>query len=273
MRDAPLFPTDRLFVIAGPCQAEDDTLNLRIAEVLARVSERVPGGVIYKASFDKANRSNPGATRGLGLEHGLEALATVKRETGLPVLTDVHLPEQCAIAAEVCDVLQIPAFLCRQTDLLEAAGATGKPVNIKKGQWLQPEGMKGAAAKVRSTSPHGPRAPLAVTERGTFFGYGDLVVDMRNFARMREATDAPVIYDATHSVQQPGRGDGGASGGQREFIPALMLAALSAGAQGLFIETHPDPDHAPSDGPNMVFLDQFPALIDRAVDLWSLVRS
>ena len=273
MRDAPLFPTDRLFVIAGPCQAEDDTLNLRIAEVLARMSERVPGGVIYKASFDKANRSNPGATRGLGLEHGLEALATVKRETGLPVLTDVHLPEQCAIAAEVCDVLQIPAFLCRQTDLLEAAGATGKPVNIKKGQWLQPEGMKGAAAKVRSTSPHGPRAPLAVTERGTFFGYGDLVVDMRNFARMREATDAPVIYDATHSVQQPGRGDGGASGGQREFIPALMLAALSAGAQGLFIETHPDPDHAPSDGPNMVFLDQFPALIDRAVDLWSLVRS
>jgi 2-dehydro-3-deoxyphosphooctonate aldolase (KDO 8-P synthase) len=229
--------------------------------------------VIYKASFDKANRSNPGATRGLGLERGLEALARVKRETGLPVLTDVHAPEQCAMAAEVCDVLQIPAFLCRQTDLLEAAGATGKPVNIKKGQWLQPEGMKGASAKVRGASPHGAAAPIAVTERGTFFGYGDLVVDMRNFARMREAAQAPVVYDATHSVQQPGRGDGGASGGLREFIPPLMFAALAAGAQGLFIETHPDPDHAPSDGPNMVFLDQFPALIDRAIDLWSLVRS
>ena len=272
MPDIARFPTDRLFLIAGPCQAEDDSLNLRIAEVLARVAERVPGGVIYKASFDKANRSNAGATRGLGLDRGLEALATVKRETGLPVLTDVHLPEQCAAAAEVCDVLQIPAFLCRQTDLLEAAGRTGKPVNIKKGQWLQPEGMTGAAAKVRHASPHGAATELAVTERGTFFGYGDLVVDMRNFARMRAAADAPVIYDATHSVQQPGRGDGGASGGLREFIPPLMFAALSAGAQGLFIETHPDPDHAPSDGPNMVFLDQFPALIDRAVELWSLVN-
>ena len=272
MDPATLFPSDRLFLIAGPCQAEDDALNLRIATVLARVGERVPGGVIYKASFDKANRSNSGAMRGLGLERGLEALATVKRETGLPVLTDVHLPEQCAIAAEVCDVLQIPAFLCRQTDLLEAAGRTGKPVNIKKGQWLQPEGMKGAAAKVRSTSPHGNDASLAVTERGTFFGYGDLVVDMRNFSRMRDAANAPVIYDATHSVQQPGRGDSGASGGLRECIPPLMLAALSAGAQGLFIETHPDPDHAPSDGPNMVHLQTFPALIDRAVELWSLVN-
>jgi len=269
---APLFPAAKLFLIAGPCQAEDDALNLRIAEVLARVSERVPGGVIFKASFDKANRSNAGATRGLGLERGLEALATVKRETGLPVLTDVHLPEQCAIAAEVCDVLQIPAFLCRQTDLLEAAGRTGKPVNIKKGQWLQPEGMKGAAAKVRNASPAGEAAPLAVTERGTFFGYGDLVVDMRNFSRMREAANAPVIYDATHSVQQPGRGDAGASGGLRECIPPLMFAALAAGAQGLFIETHPDPDHAPSDGPNMVELVEFPALIDRAVELWSMVN-
>jgi len=266
------FPADRLFLIAGPCQAEDDALNLRIATALARLGERVPGGVVFKASFDKANRSNVGATRGLGLEAGLEALATVKRETGLPVLTDVHLPEQCALAAEVCDVLQIPAFLCRQTDLLEAAAKTGKPVNIKKGQWLHPEGMTGAVAKVRASSPHGAQAPLAVTERGTFFGYGDLVVDMRNFARMRDATDAPVVYDATHSVQQPGRGDGGASGGLREFIPPLMFAALAAGAQGLFIETHPDPDHAPSDGPNMVVLDQFPALIDRAVELWSLVH-
>jgi 2-dehydro-3-deoxyphosphooctonate aldolase (KDO 8-P synthase) len=266
------FPSDRLFLIAGPCQAEDDALNLRIAVALARLSERVPGGVIYKASFDKANRSNSGATRGLGMERGLAALAKVKQETGLRVLTDVHLPEQCAAAAQVCDVLQIPAFLCRQTDLLEAAGRTGKPVNIKKGQWLQPEGMKGAAAKVRSASPHGEAAAIAVTERGTFFGYGDLVVDMRNFSRMRESAAAPVIFDATHSVQQPGRGDGGASGGLREFIPSLTFAALAAGAQGLFIETHPDPDRAPSDGPNMVYLDQLPALIDRAVDVWSLVR-
>ncbi len=272
MHQHSLFPADRLFLIAGPCQAEDDALNLRIAEVLARVAERVPGGVIYKASFDKANRSNSGAMRGLGIERGLAALATVKRETGLPVLTDVHLPEQCAVAAEVCDVLQIPAFLCRQTDLLEAAARTGKPINIKKGQWLQPEGMRGAAAKVRNASPFGDSAILAVTERGTFFGYGDLVVDMRNFSRMREAANAPVIYDATHSVQQPGRGDGGASGGLRECIPPVMFAALAAGAQGLFIETHPDPDLAPSDGPNMVFLDQFPALIDRAVDFWSLAN-
>ena len=272
MHEHSLFPADRLFLIAGPCQAEDDALNLRIAEVLARVAERVPGGVIYKASFDKANRSNSGAMRGLGIDRGLAALATVKRETGLPVLTDVHLPEQCAVAAEVCDVLQIPAFLCRQTDLLEAAARTGKPINIKKGQWLQPEGMRGAAAKVRNASPLGDGAELAVTERGTFFGYGDLVVDMRNFPRMRAAANAPVIYDATHSVQQPGRGDGGASGGLRECIPPLMFAALAAGAQGLFIETHPDPDHAPSDGPNMVFLDQFPALIDRAIDFWALGR-
>ncbi len=272
MHDVSPFPSDRLFLIAGPCQAEDDALNLRVADVLARVAEHVPGGVIFKASFDKANRSNAGARRGLGLDAGLEALAMVKRETGLPVLTDVHHPEQCAAAAEVCDVLQIPAFLCRQTDLLEAAGRTGRPVNIKKGQWLQPEGMAGAVAKVRGVSPHGAAAPLAVTERGTFFGYGDLVVDMRNFSRMRESASAPVVYDATHSVQQPGRGDGGASGGLREFIPPLTLAALAAGAQGLFIETHPDPDHAPSDGPNMVPLRDFPALIDRAVDLWALVR-
>ena len=272
MHASTVFPADRLFLIAGPCQAEDDALNLRIATELARVAERVPGGVIYKASFDKANRSNPGAARGLGLERGLEALARVKRETGLRVLTDVHLPEHCAVAAEVCDVLQIPAFLCRQTDLLEAAGRTGKPVNIKKGQWLHAEGMKGAADKVRAASPAGERADIAVTERGSFFGYGDLVVDMRNFSRMRDAAGAPVIYDATHSVQQPGRGEQGASGGLRNFIPPLLLAALAAGADGIFIETHPDPDHAPSDGPNMVPLDAFPALIDRAIDVWSLVH-
>lgn len=262
----PLFPRDALFLIAGPCVLEDDALNLRIAEHLARLAERVPGGVVFKASFDKANRSNADAPRGPGLDRGLAALERVREATGLHVLTDVHLPEQCAPTAESVDALQIPAFLCRQTDLLRAAGRTGRPVNIKKGQWLAPEGMRGAVAKVRGA------AEVAVTERGTFYGYGDLVVDMRSFARMREACAAPVIFDATHSVQRPGLGAAGASGGAREFIPALTLAAVAAGADGLFMETHPDPDRAPSDGPNMLPLSQLDVLVARAVDTWSLVR-
>ena len=264
------FRRDAIFLIAGPCQLEDDALNMRVAEHLARLAERVPGGVIYKASFDKANRSNPGAARGPGIDAGLAALDRVRSASGLRVLTDVHLPEQCAPAAEVVDVLQIPAFLCRQTDLLEAAGATRKPVNVKKGQWMHPDGMRGAVEKVRGASRG---ADVAVTERGTFFGYGDLVVDMRSFARMRAACDVPVIFDATHSVQQPGRGEGGSSGGAREFIPSLAMAAVAAGADGLFIETHPDPDCAPSDGPNMVPLAQLDALVDRLVDLWARVRA
>ena len=269
------FPAESLFLIAGPCQLEDDALNLRVAEHLARLAERLPGGILFKASFDKANRSNPGATRGPGLEAGLAALERVRQATGLRILTDVHLPEQCAAAAGTVDVLQIPAFLCRQTDLLVAAGRTGIPVNIKKGQWMHPEGMRGAVEKVRSARPDErlrQRPEVAVTERGTFFGYGDLVVDMRAFKRMREACDAPVIFDATHSVQQPGRGEGGASGGAREFIPALTLAAVAAGAQGVFMETHPSPERAPSDGPNMVPLDELDELIDRVVDVWDRVR-
>ena len=276
------FRTDALFLIAGPCVLESDALNLRVGEHLARLAERVPGGIIYKASFDKANRSSMGAARGPGLDEGLEALARVRDETGLPVLTDVHLPEQCAPAAEVVDVLQIPAFLCRQTDLLVAAGATGKPVNIKKGQWMHPEGMKGAVEKVRGASLGMKAAALAtrhsslatpevaLTERGTFFGYGDLVVDMRSFARLRAACNVPLIFDATHSVQQPGKGVGGASGGAREFIPPLAKAAVAAGADGLFMETHPDPDHAPSDGPNMIPLDELDALVARLVQIWEL---
>ena len=169
-------------------------------------------------------------------------------------------------------MLQIPAFLCRQTDLLAAAGATGRPVNVKKGQWLQPEGMRGAVRKVRQAAPVQP-ADIAVTERGSFFGYGDLVVDMRSFKRLREACEAPVIFDATHSVQQPGRGEGGASGGLREFIPSLTFAAVAAGADGLFLETHPDPDHAPSDGPNMIPLAALDALVSRAVRLWEVSRA
>ena len=264
----PLFPQDRLFVIAGPCVVEDDDLNVRIARELERLSPQVPGGIVYKASFDKANRSNRGAARGPGMDAGLDALRRVKDATGMPLITDVHLPDQCAAAAEVVDALQIPAFLCRQTDLLEAAGATGKAVNVKKGQWLHPEGMRGAVDKVRGASP----GEVAVTERGTFFGYGDLVVDMRAFARMQQATGCPVIFDATHSVQRPGLGESGASGGAREFIEPLALAAVAAGANGVFIETHPDPDNAPSDGPNMLPLSDLGSLLDRLVSVWQTVR-
>jgi 2-dehydro-3-deoxyphosphooctonate aldolase (KDO 8-P synthase) len=269
------FPADRLFLIAGPCVVEGDDLMFRVGDHLARLAEKVPGGIIFKASFDKANRSNPGAHRGPGLDEGLAALDRVRAHTGLAVLTDVHLPDQCAAAAGVADVLQIPAFLCRQTDLLLAAGATGKPVNVKKGQWLQPEGMIGAVKKVsegRKASKHGAANGIAVTERGTFFGYGDLVVDMRNFARLKEATHCPVVFDATHSVQQPGKGEGGSSGGVREMIPPLTFAALAAGADGLFLETHPDPAHAPSDGPNMIPLDRLDDLVARAVDIWAAAR-
>lgn len=290
------FPDDALFLIAGPCVVEGDALNVRVGEHLARLSERVPGGVIYKASFDKANRSTADAARGPGMDEGLRALERVKRATGLRVLTDVHLPTQCAAAAEVADVLQIPAFLCRQTDLLEAAGATGKPVNVKKGQWMHPEGMSGAVTKVRRAAARRARgatliavgtpgseeqpsselegtSEVAVTERGTFFGYGDLVVDMRSFARMREACDAPVIFDGTHSVQQPGRGEGGASGGAREYIASLTWAAVAAGANGLFLETHPTPETAPSDGPNMLPLRELDAVVDRALEIWSTVSA
>ena len=266
-----LFPSDKLFLIAGPCQLEDDALNLRVAEALARLAEHVPGGVIFKASFDKANRSNVDGVRGPGLQAGLAALDRVRAATGLPILTDVHEASQCAVAAPVVDVLQIPAFLCRQTDLLLAAGATGKAVNVKKGQWMHPEGMTGAVRKVEAGAALAGRelGALAVTERGTFFGYGDLVVDMRAFARMRAACSVPVIFDATHSVQQPGKGQGGASGGAREFIPPLTFAAVAAGAQGLFLETHPNPSVAPSDGPNMIPLADLPALVQQAVDIWA----
>ncbi|MCC6769898.1 MAG: 3-deoxy-8-phosphooctulonate synthase [Gemmatimonadaceae bacterium] len=272
------FPTDRLFLIAGPCVLEDDALNLRVAEALVKLAPLVPGGIIFKASFDKANRSNPGAARGPGIEAGLAQLARVREATGLPLLTDVHLPEQCAAVGAVADVLQIPAFLCRQTDLLEAAAATGRPVNIKKGQWMHPEGMAGAVRKVEGHRPaDAPPLPpsfarTATTERGSFFGYGDLVVDMRSFARLRAATGVPVIFDGTHSVQQPGRGEGGASGGAREFIPPLTLAAIAAGADGLFLETHPDPARAPSDGPNMIPLGQLERLVRQAVAVWEARR-
>jgi 2-dehydro-3-deoxyphosphooctonate aldolase (KDO 8-P synthase) len=277
------FPRDELFLIAGPCVLEDDALNIRVGEALANLAVSIAGGVVYKASFDKANRSNASAHRGPGLDEGLERLSRVKSATGLPILTDVHLPEQCAPVAQVADVLQIPAFLCRQTDLLEAAGATGKLVNIKKGQWMAPEAMRGAVEKVHnarsqasvrsSRQPPASAAAVAVTERGSFFGYGDLVVDMRSMARLRSATKCPVIFDGTHSVQRPGLGEGGSSGGAREFIPPLTLAAMAAGADGLFLETHPDPDHAPSDGPNMIPLSELGTLVRRALAVREASRS
>jgi len=256
------------FLIAGPCVVESDELNLRIGEALADLGARLGVHVIYKASYDKANRSRLRGARGPGLERGLGALAKVRAATGLPILTDVHEPGHVAGAAQAADVLQIPAFLCRQTDLLVAAGRAGRAVNVKKGQWMSPEGMTGAVEKVRA----GGAPEIAVTERGTFFGYGDLVVDMRSFARLRAACGVPVVYDATHSVQQPGQGPEGSSGGRREFIPPLLYAAAAAGADGFFLETHPDPDHAPSDGPNMVPLDQLPGIVSVALEIWQRAR-
>lgn len=249
-------PGGGFFLIAGPCVLEDDALNLRVAEALVRTAEALALPVIFKASFDKANRSKAGAARGPGLEEGLRRLERVRAATGLPLLTDVHEPAQARAVADVCDVLQIPAFLSRQTDLVVAAAETGRALNIKKGQWMAPEEMAGAVAKARAAGA----GAIAVTERGTFFGYGDLTVDMRSFARMRASTGVPAIFDGTHSVQRPGRADG-ASGGDREFIPSLVRAAVAAGCDGLFLETHPEPARAPSDGSNMLPLDRLEALL------------
>jgi 2-dehydro-3-deoxyphosphooctonate aldolase (KDO 8-P synthase) len=257
------------FLIAGPCVIESDALNLRVATALVSLGARTGVHVIYKASFDKANRSRLSATRGPGLEEGLRALERVREATGLPLLTDVHDVAQVAAAAHVADVLQIPAFLCRQTDLLVATGKAGRPVNVKKGQWMAPEQMGGAVEKIRS----GGAPEVAVTERGTFFGYGDLVVDMRSFSRIRAACATPVIFDATHSVQQPGQGRDGASGGLRQFVPPLLYAAAAAGADGFFLETHPDPDHAPSDGPNMLPLEGLTEVVSVALDVWQRARA
>jgi len=256
------------FLIAGPCVVESDDVNVRVGEALAELAVKLGIGVIYKASYDKANRSRLNAPRGPGLEAGLRALERVRAATGLPILTDIHEPAQVPAAARVADVLQIPAFLCRQTDLLIAAGKAGRPVNIKKGQWMAPEDMRGAVEKVRA----GGAPEVAVTERGTFFGYGHLAVDMRRFAQLRAACNVPAIFDATHSVQQPGQGADGASGGQRDFIPPLLYAAAAAGADGFFLETHPDPSRAPSDGPNMVPLDQLAGIVGLAVDIWQRAR-
>jgi 2-dehydro-3-deoxyphosphooctonate aldolase (KDO 8-P synthase) len=247
---------DRFALLAGPCQLEDDALNLEVARELVRISEALALPIVFKASFDKANRSKLDSIRGPGLEKGLELLARVKADTGLPLVTDVHAPEQCAPAAEVVDILQIPAFLGRQTDLVVAAGETGRAINIKKGQWMAPEEMAAAVDKARRSGS----GPIATTERGTFFGYGNLVVDMRSFARMRAATGVPAIFDGTHSVQRPGQADG-SSGGDPEHIPSLVRAAVAAGCDGLFLETHPEPARAPSDATNMLPLARLEGLL------------
>jgi 2-dehydro-3-deoxyphosphooctonate aldolase (KDO 8-P synthase) len=256
------------FLVAGPCLAEPGDLLPRVAGRLAEIGARLGLRICFKASFDKANRSRAGAARGPGLEQGLALLAAAAKASGLPVLTDVHQPEQAAAAAQVADALQVPAFLCRQTDLLLACGQTGKPVNVKKGQWLAPEAMRGAVEKLRA----GGARDVAVTERGTFFGYGDLVVDFRGIARLREATGAPVIFDATHSAQQPGQGAEGASGGRREAIPALLAAAAAAGVDGFFLETHPDPARAPSDAETQWPLDELEPLLLRTLRIWRAAR-
>ena len=244
-------------LIAGPCQIESLGHALEVAAALDEISAATGVAVIYKSSYDKANRTSAGAARGVGMARGLDILAQVRAQYRMPVLTDVHLPEHCAPTAEAVDVLQIPAFLCRQTDLLLAAGATGRPINVKKGQFLAPWDMAHVAAKIASTGNEN----ILLCERGASFGYNTLVSDFRALPIMAR-TGFPIVFDATHSVQQPG-GLGGSSGGQREFAPVLARAALAVGVAAVFIETHPDPDHAPSDGPNMIPLREMGALVAR----------
>jgi len=246
-----------LVLIAGPCQIESRDHAFEVADALATLGREQGVAVIYKSSFDKANRTSAGAARGVGMASGLDILAGVRERTGLPVLTDVHGAEQCAPAAQAVDVLQIPAFLCRQTDLLIAAGETGRAINVKKGQFLAPWDMRHVAAKIASTG----NEHILLTERGASFGYNTLVTDFRGLPEMAR-TGYPVVFDATHSVQQPG-GQGGASGGQREYAPVLARAAVAVGVAAVFIETHPDPDRAPSDGPNMIPLREMPVLVAR----------
>ena len=246
----------QLLLIAGPCQIESADHALYCAEALAKIAAAAGMGFVYKSSYDKANRTSAGSPRGIGMDRGLEILAMVKAKIGVSVLSDVHVPEQCATVAEVLDVIQIPAFLCRQTDLLVEAAKTGRVINVKKGQFLAPWDMEHVAAKIIGAG----NDKLLLTERGTSFGYNALVSDMRALPIM-SVLGHPVIFDATHSVQQPG-GRGNSSGGQREFVSVLARAAVAVGVQGLFIESHENPDQAPSDGPNMVSLSEMPALLD-----------
>jgi len=263
-----LYDPSRLLLIAGPCSLENEKTCRAVADTLMAIQHAQPQlKIIFKGSFDKANRTSGSGPRGTGLEAGLKLLALIRRDYGFPVLTDIHDVAQVAPVAAVCDVLQIPAFLCRQTDLLLAAAASGRIVNVKKGQFLSPQEMVFVTNKLRE----GKAVEIWQTERGTTFGYQNLVVDMRSFAIMK-ANGYPTIFDATHSVQLPGAA-GGKSGGQREFVPPLAKAALAAGADGLFIETHPNPAEAISDGPNMIPLAELPALLEKCLAIWRVARS
>jgi 2-dehydro-3-deoxyphosphooctonate aldolase (KDO 8-P synthase) len=256
-----------LLLIAGPCVIETPELTLQIARRLREITADLPVQLVFKASFDKANRTSISSYRGAGLSDGLAILKQVRDELGVPVTTDIHLPEQAAPAGEVCDLLQIPAFLCRQTDLLVAAAETGKAINVKKGQFLSPPDMKHVVGKLQAAGAEN----ILLCERGTFFGYGRLVTDMRSLPQMR-ALGVPVVFDATHSVQEPGGLDG-RTGGNREMVEPLARAATVIGVDGLFFETHPDPDSSPSDGPNMVPLDEFAGLLQRIIKLRETVES
>lgn len=263
-----LFDSKKLLLIAGPCSLENEKVCRAAADTLTKIGQKHPElKIVFKGSFDKANRTSLSGDRGTGMEGGLALLALIKKEYGFPVLTDIHERDQAKPVAEVCDVLQIPAFLCRQTDLLLAAAATGRVVNVKKGQFLSPQEMEFVTSKLKQAKAK----EFWQTERGTTFGYQNLVVDMRSFAIMK-ALGAPAIFDATHSVQLPGAA-GGKSGGKREFVPSLARAALAAGADGLFIETHPDPANAISDAASQIPTAEMPALIDSCLAVWRAVRS
>jgi 2-dehydro-3-deoxyphosphooctonate aldolase (KDO 8-P synthase) len=257
-----------LALIAGPCALESRDHALEMASALKEIAAKVAIGFVYKTSFDKANRTSAKSNRGLGLDDALPIFAEIRQSLGVPVLTDVHEREQCARAAEVVDVLQIPAFLCRQTDLLVAAAATGRAINVKKGQFLAPWDMANVVAKITGAG----NSNVLVTERGASFGYNTLVSDMRALPILARTTGAPVIFDATHSVQQPG-GKGTSSGGEREFVPVLARAAVAVGIAGVFIETHQDPDKAPSDGPNMLPLREMESLLRKLVEFDRLAKS
>jgi 2-dehydro-3-deoxyphosphooctonate aldolase (KDO 8-P synthase) len=255
-----------LALLAGPCALESRSHALEMSHALVELTARLGIGLIYKTSFDKANRTSISSNRGMGLAESLPILAEVRETYGCPVVTDVHEPAQCAPVAEAVDVLQIPAFLCRQTDLLLAAGQTGRAVNVKKGQFLAPWDMKQVAAKLASTGNEN----ILLCERGASFGYNTLVSDMRSLPILAE-TGYPVVFDATHSVQQPG-GQGATSGGERRFVPVLARAAVAVGVAAVFMETHQDPDHAPSDGPNMVHLKDMPALLAELIEFDRLAK-
>jgi 2-dehydro-3-deoxyphosphooctonate aldolase (KDO 8-P synthase) len=257
-----------LALIAGPCALESRAHALEMAQALKEIATKLKIGLVYKTSFDKANRTSAKSARGMGLDQALPIFSEIRSSLGIPVLTDVHEIEQCAQVAQAVDVLQIPAFLCRQTDLLVAAAKTGKTVNVKKGQFLAPWDMKNVVAKITGA---GNRNVL-VTERGASFGYNTLVSDMRALPILARDTGAPVIFDATHSVQQPG-GQGTSSGGEREFVPVLARAAVAVGVAGVFIETHQDPDKAPSDGPNMVPLKEMEGLLRRLIEFDRLAKA